>query len=241
MTVRKITNKLKLSELIDGQIVLIDKEEGWTSFDVVNKLKFFIRNKTGNKKFKVGHAGTLDPFATGLLIIATGKKTKSIQNFVEQEKTYIAEFELGKSSDTYDKTGTVTKTYTGPVPERPVIEECIASFFTGEIEQIAPMFSAKKVNGKRLYEYAREGKEIDRKKNIIAIHSYDIIDYDYHFLNVKITCSKGTYIRSLAHELGVKLNIPILCKELKRIAIGDFLVDNSLKINSFLEEIELDL
>jgi tRNA pseudouridine55 synthase len=231
---------LKLSDILNGSIILIDKVPDWTSFDIVNKIKYFVLNNSPLKKFKIGHAGTLDPFATGLLIIASGKKTKEIDQFVAMKKSYFAEFYIGQSTDSYDKTGIITESYHSEMPKREDIEESIQKHFMGEIEQVAPMFSAKKVNGKRLYEYARKGQVVERKTNRIEIFSYEIVNYHDNLLQVNISCSKGTYIRSLAHDLGIKLGVPMHCKELRRTAIGDYNVNDSLNIEHFLESIEID-
>ena len=240
-TIRAIANNLKISEILDGSVVLIDKDVDWTSFDVVNKIKYFVLNHSPLKKFKIGHAGTLDPFASGLLIIACGKKTKEIDQYVAMRKSYSAQFSLGKSTDSYDKTGETTETYNGELPKKEVILSAINKYFLGEIEQVAPMFSAKKVNGKRLYKYAREGKVVERKRNNIKIFSYEITNYHDNLLDVNIVCSKGTYIRSLAHNLGEKIGVPMHCKELRRTAIGDYNVEDSLNIQTFLDKLELDI
>lgn len=226
-------------DYIAGQTLLVDKPVGWTSFDVVNKLRYSLRKITDVKKIKVGHAGTLDPFATGLLIICTGKSTKTIDSITGQEKEYVAEFELGRSTDSQDVTGEVTEEKTIPSDlTKESIQSIISEHFLGKIEQLPPMHSAIKVDGVRLYKHAHKGKTVERKTRIVSILNYEIIDYAAPFLNVRIRCSKGTYIRTLAHDLGIKLGTVAYCKQLRRTKIGNFSVSDALPVDKMNSKIQ---
>ncbi len=233
-------NEFDLQHLIEGSVLLIDKPVSWTSFDVVNKIRSAIRHRANIKKIKVGHTGTLDPFATGLLIICTGKMTKKIQSFMELTKQYQAIYEFGKESDSYDVTGSFLKEE--DITEMPLdrIKHVIQKQFIGRIEQIPPMFSAKKVNGQRLYKLARKGKTVERQKRAIQIDQYDVINYQHPEIEVLITCSKGTYIRSLAHDLGQALNTIAYCKTLKRTAIGKYHLNQALTLENWLAQFDLN-
>jgi len=214
-------------ELIqEGHVFLIDKPLDWTSFDAVNKIRWNIRKAYDLKKIKVGHAGTLDPKATGLLLICTGKWTKRIDEFQAQEKTYTGTIKLGVSTPTYDLESEEDKTY----PTDHITEELIyetTKQFTGEIEQFPPMHSAIKVDGKRLYELAREGQEIERKARKVTIEEFKITKIDFPFVDFEVKCSKGTYIRSLAFDFGKALNSGGYLTALRRTKIGDFDVINA--------------
>lgn len=201
--------------------LLINKPEGWTSFDVVGFARKQLRPKYPEiKKLKVGHAGTLDPFATGLLIIGVGREaTKKLDEFKALPKTYVATIRLGATSDTYDKTGRIQQIPNTIPPTAKQIEEKIKSF-TGKQKQIPPMFSAKKINGQRLYELARQGIEVERKANEIEIYQIKVLDYSWPLLQIEVQCSAGTYIRSLANDIGAKLGTGAYCEELVRTKIG---------------------
>lgn len=203
--------------------ILINKEAGWTSHDVVGYLRKVTRLK------KIGHAGTLDPFATGLLIVGIGRDaTKRLNEFKDMPKVYEAVVHLGAVSDTYDGTGVVVE------QDSKLIEideiKVVLSSFLGEQEQIAPMYSAKKVGGEKLYDLARKGIEVERKPHHITIFDIELIEYNYPLLKVKITCSPGTYIRTFAHDLGQKLGVGAYCEELKRTKIGVFGVDAAIGV-----------
>lgn len=201
--------------------LLINKPEGWTSFDVVGFARKQLRPKYPEiKKLKVGHAGTLDPFATGLLIVGVGREaTKKLDEFKALPKTYVATIRLGATSDTYDKTGRIQEIPNTIPPTAKQIEETIKSF-TGKLQQIPPMFSAKKINGQRLYELARQGIEVERKANEIEIYQIKVLDYSWPLLQIEVQCSAGTYIRSLANDIGAKLGTGAYCEELVRTKIG---------------------
>ena len=223
-------------DFANGAVLNINKPVDWTSFDVVKK----IRNLTRVKK--VGHAGTLDPFATGVLIVCTGPATKRINKFVEDKKEYIGEIFLGTETDTYDSTGEIVKQYEGQdFPDTSIVEEIINSY-KGQIEQVPPMFSALKVKGKRLYKYAREGKTVERKARKIEIFEIELLLYKYPLIKVRIVCSKGTYIRSLAFDIGRDLGTGAHLKNLIRTRIGDFILEDAWDMDEFvnlIHEVEL--
>jgi len=203
--------------MIDG-ILIIDKESGITSYDVIRKLK-----RIFDKGQKIGHAGTLDPFATGLFIILLGKATKMMNTFHTYEKTYLVEGELGYCTDTQDREGKVIKKdETKITPSRDEIETIIEENIMGDITQIPPSYSAKKVEGKKAYDLAREGKELTLKPVNISISQFEVYEYEYPMLKCKIKCSTGTYIRTLIHDLGIKLGTYATTKELRRVTIGSF-------------------
>ena len=214
-----------------GEIIFIDKPLGWTSFKVVNK----IRKTIGIKK--VGHSGTLDPMATGLLIICTGKKTKELSNYLGLDKTYTGTITLGKTSPSMDKETEITET---GIDEN-INEESIknaAKEFVGEIEQTPPMYSAIKVKGKRLYKLARNGVEIERPVRKVRINSFLIKNIKIPDVEFGVNCSKGTYIRVLANDLGKKLGCEGILSELRRTSIGEFRIEKALKVEDFIEKVK---
>ena len=207
-------------------IILIDKPASWTSFDVVKKIKNIGKFK------KVGHAGTLDPFATGLLILGTDKATKSLTNLSQNSKAYQATMVFGKTTDTYDITGNIVsekKTIDFDIKEvRKILQN-----YLGESEQIAPMYSAKKVDGVRLYKLARKGQEVERKPHKIAIFEIKEIAHSGPELQIYVNCSKGTYIRSLVHDIGEVLGYGAFLKDLRRVAINGYHVSDALSVTEF--------
>lgn len=209
-------------------ILLINKEEGLSSFQAIAKVRRQLNLK------KIGHAGTLDPFATGLLIACINRATKTASLFQELPKTYEATFVFGESKDTDDLTGQTLKTCS-KIPTLKEIKEAIP-LFTGEIEQMPPQYSALKVNGKRAYKLAREGKEVALKARKRFVYEYLILNYDNNELKVQISCSSGTYIRSLARDLGEKLNSLAYVKNLIRTQIGNFKSSNSILISEISEK-----
>ncbi|WP_025664429.1 tRNA pseudouridine(55) synthase TruB [Aquimarina megaterium] len=216
----------------DGQVLLIDKPLQWTSFQVVNKLRWLIRKNFGIKKIKVGHAGTLDPLATGLLLICTGKYTKRIQEFQGQAKEYTGTILLGATTPSYDLETEIDQTF----PVDHISEEIIhktTSLFIGEIEQYPPIFSALKKDGKRLYEYAREGETVEINSRKINITEFEITNIKFPEVEFRVVCSKGTYIRSLAHDFGKALNSGAHLTVLRRTKIGSFSVEDATTIESF--------
>jgi tRNA pseudouridine55 synthase len=220
----------------NGQVLLIDKPLTWTSFQAVNKLRWAIRQAFNIKKIKVGHAGTLDPLATGLLVICTGKMTKQINTFQGQEKEYTGVFKIGSTTPSFDLETDVDKTY----PTDHITKELIQSTtkqFIGVIDQFPPVFSAIKMDGKRLYEFARAGEEVVIKSRQVEIKTFEITEIDGLNLKFRVVCSKGTYIRSLAHDFGKALDSGAHLSELRRIRIGDFKVENAVAPEEFLQEL----
>lgn len=211
-------------DFLNGQVLLIDKPLGWSSFQAVNKLKWAIRKKFSLKKFKIGHAGTLDPLATGLLVICTGKFTKKITEYQGQEKEYTGVFTLGATTPSYDLETEINETFSTDHITPNLIHKTTAQFI-GEIEQVPPVFSALKKDGKRLYEFAREGKAVDIPKRKVSVSAFEIIKVDNLNIHFRIACSKGTYIRSIANDFGEALNSGAHLTSLRRTKIGDFNVD----------------
>lgn len=229
---------MNVEKIQEGHVFLIDKPLDWTSFDVVNKIRWNIRKAYNLKKIKVGHAGTLDPKATGLLLVCTGKMTKSIDQLQAQEKTYTGTIKLGVTTPTYDLESEEDQTFPTEHLTDELIHEATQQFI-GEIQQFPPMHSAIKVDGKRLYELAREGQEIERKSRTITIYDFKITKIDLPFVDFECHCSKGTYIRSLAFDFGKALNSGGYLTALRRTKIGDFDVrnaDNSSFERSYFEE-----
>lgn len=217
-----------------GEVILVDKPLGWTSFDVVNKIRWKLRKRYDLKKFKVGHAGTLDPLATGLLIICTGKKTKESQFLMAEEKTYTGTILLGKTTPSYDLETAYDATYPVDHINEELLQETAQSFL-GEQWQAPPIFSAKKVDGKRAYESARAGKEIELKKSLVTIHDFIITTDRFPEINFTIRCSKGTYIRSIAHDFGERLKSGGTLIALRRTASGNHHVKEAKTVDEWLE------
>ncbi|MGB0455994.1 MAG: tRNA pseudouridine(55) synthase TruB [Flavobacteriaceae bacterium] len=221
----------------NGQLLLIDKPLEWTSFQVVNKLRWHIRKTFQIKKIKVGHAGTLDPLATGLLIICTGKKTKQIEQYQAQVKTYTGTLVLGSTTPSYDLETEIDTTYPITHITEDLIHQTTAKF-TGTIEQYPPVFSALKKDGKRLYEFAREGKEVEISARKIVIDFFNITAINGLEVDFEIQCSKGTYIRSLAHDFGKALNSGAHLSALRRTKIGNFSVDHAISVDAFIDSLK---
>ncbi len=219
---------------LKGQVLLIDKPLEWSSFQVVNKLRWLIRKEYQLKKIKVGHAGTLDPLASGLLIICTGKETKNITTYQAQEKEYTGTITLGATTPSYDLETEVDQTFPIDQLTEDLIHATTAQF-TGEIQQKPPIFSAIKKDGKRLYELARAGETTEIKSRTVTIHDFQITRIELPQVDFKISCSKGTYIRSIAHDFGAALNNGGHLTALRRTAIGNYRVENAMSIESFEE------
>lgn len=223
----------------NGQVLLIDKPLEWTSFQVVNKLRWHIRKRFDIKKIKVGHAGTLDPLATGLLIICTGKQTKNINEYQGQIKEYTGTITLGETTPSYDLETEVNETF----PTEHITEELIhktTEQFTGKIQQKPPIFSAIKKDGKRLYELARKGETTEIKSREITISEFEITNINTNKVDFRVVCSKGTYIRSLAYDFGLALNSGAHLSALRRTKIGNFSVSDGLSIDNFIESLEVE-
>lgn len=223
----------------EGEIILIDKPLTWTSFDAVNKIRWNIKQKLGVKKIKVGHAGTLDPLATGLLIICTGKKTKTIDTIQAEEKTYTGTILLGKTTPSFDLETEYNKEFPTEHITVELMEEVRQSFL-GEQQQQPPVFSAKQIDGKRAYEHARAGREIEMKFNTIHISDFKIDSARFPEIDFEIKCSKGTYIRSIAHDFGQKLNSGGTLIALRRTQSGNFSVENAFTVEEFISKIHED-
>jgi len=206
----------------------INKPLDWTSFDVVNKIRYTTRIK------KVGHAGTLDPFATGVLLILTGKNTKRQNEFMEMPKTYETLIQLGHRMDTGDRTGQILASKTVPELSDPLILQTLERFM-GEIEQIPPMYSAKKVDGQKLYKLARQGKIIERKPSRIKIYDIELLSHASDQLHLRVKCGRGTYIRVLAEDIAHMLGTEAYVEELVRTAIGDYRIADAQSIPEFIE------
>ncbi len=217
----------------NGQLLLIDKPLTWTSFQAVNKLRWEIRQAFNIKKIKVGHAGTLDPLATGLLIICTGKMTKQIDMFQGQDKEYTGTFTLGSTTPSYDLESEIDAKF----PTEHISEEDIhnaTKTFMGDIEQFPPVFSALKKNGKRLYEYARAGEDVEINSRTVHISAFEITAIKGLQVQFRVVCSKGTYIRSLANDFGKALKSGAHLSELRRTKIGDFEVKDAVLPEDFI-------
>lgn len=226
------TKTITPEEFKEGQILLFDKPLNWTSFQLVNKARWLIRKSCNIKKIKVGHAGTLDPLATGLLVICTGKFTKRIEQFQGQEKEYTGTFTLGATTPSYDMETEVDETF----PIEHISENNITNVtfdFIGEIEQVPPVFSALKKDGKRLYEYARNGEDVEVKSRKVTITEFEITEIRFPEVDFRVVCSKGTYIRSLANDFGKALSSGAYLSALRRTRIGDFKVEDSMDLEAF--------
>ena len=223
-------------DFLDGQVLLIDKPSGWSSFQAVNAIKWAIRKKFGLKKIKIDHAGTLDPLATGLLLLCTGKFTKRIQELQGQLKEYTGTITLGATRPSYDLETEIDQLFPTNHITKEQIEEATKTFL-GKIEQQPPIFSALKKDGKRLYEYAREGTHVELPTRTIEIFNFDIISIVMPQIQFRVVCSKGTYIRSLAHDFGKALSSGGYLSALRRTKIGDYNVDNALEPKKFNEMI----
>ena len=216
-------------DIKEGKVILIDKPINWTSFDVVNYIRKSLQHKFKIKKIKVGHAGTLDPLATGLLIICIGKQTKNISKYQDLAKTYTGKFKLGESTPSFDAETDVNEKFEYNHITINNLKK-LANEFIGNSLQKPPIFSAIKKDGKRLYNYARENKEIEIDKREIKIYDFEILDFNSPYVEFKIDCSKGTYIRTIANDFGKRLNSGSYLYELRRTKIGEFSVLNAIDI-----------
>ncbi len=216
----------------EGQLLLMDKGLDWTSFDVVNKVRTQLKYRRNLPKIKVGHAGTLDPLASGLLLICTGKMTKQIEKFQGLSKEYTATLEFGKTTPSFDKE-TEPDAHFETAHITPEAIEAMIPKFIGESEQMPPHYSAKRVNGQRAYLSARKGKTLPLKPASVCIHSIEILDMDLPFLTLKIHCSKGTYIRALVRDMGQSLNSGAYLTSLRRTRIGNYSVEDAMTVEEF--------
>jgi tRNA pseudouridine55 synthase len=216
----------------NGQLILIDKPLEWTSFQVVNKVRWLIRKQFDIKKIKVGHAGTLDPLATGLLILCSGKFTKKIDTYQAQEKEYTGTFTLGATTPSYDLETEIDQQFDISGITSDKIKMAVQQFI-GEIQQQPPVFSALKKDGKRLYEFARAGEEVEIPMRTVSITAFEITNIDLPNIDFRVVCSKGTYIRSLANDFGKALDNGAHLSALRRTKIGDFSVDDAVSMETF--------
>lgn len=217
-------------DFVEGEIVCIDKPLHWTSFDLVGKLRYKLCRKLNIKKLKVGHAGTLDPLATGVMILCTGKKTKLIESFQYQTKEYVATIKLGETTPSFDLETEVDETYPTAHIDKESAEKALMSF-VGEIEQVPPAFSACKIGGERAYNLAREGKEVNLKPKILVIDEIELLDFNMPTITVRVVCSKGTYIRALARDIGLALGSGAHLTALRRTRIGEITVDDCITVD----------
>lgn len=220
-------------DMSEGAVLLIDKPYTWTSFNVVNKIRVMLRRHTGNKNIKVGHAGTLDPLATGLLVVCVGKATKKANELTNQQKVYEATFKLGETTASFDLEKPVNARYATEHITKSLVQSVVGQF-VGKQEQVPPVFSAKLIDGKRAYKMARQGQDVEMKPVEIEIFNMQILEFAMPFLRLRIDCSKGTYIRSIARDLGYALNSGAHLTQLRRLASGNFNINNAITI----EELE---
>ncbi len=229
-------------DFISGEVLYINKPLNWTSFTLVRKLRNKLCRKLGIKKLKVGHAGTLDPLATGVMIVCTGKKTKLIESFQYQTKEYIATIKIGETTPSFDLETAVD----GVFPVEHITQELVEAKlkdFIGEIEQVPPTYSACKVDGKRAYEFAREGQDVELKPKLLVIDEIELLNYSFPEIRVRVVCSKGTYIRALARDIGVALGSGAHLTALERTRIGEVTLDQCIEgsqIEEFVDALIID-
>lgn len=229
-------------DFVSGEIIGIDKPYGWTSFDAVKRLRGAIQRRLNVKKFKVGHAGTLDPLATGVLIVCTGRATRKIDSLQLGKKEYIATMRLGATTPSYDLEKEIDATYPYEHVTREMILETLPKF-TGHILQVPPVFSAVKIDGKRAYEHARKGRDVELKAKPLEIEEFELLDFDGRDMTFRIVCSKGTYIRALARDLGAALQSGAHLISLRRTRVGGVSVEQCLSVEDavkLISECELE-
>lgn len=226
-------------DFITGEIIGIDKPLGWTSFDAVKRLRGAIQRRMHVRKFKVGHAGTLDPLATGVLVICTGRATRRISELQEGMKEYVAEITLGATTPSFDLETEIDATYPYGHVTRELVEGVLPQF-TGRVMQVPPVFSAVKVDGKRAYSFARKGKDVELKPKALEIREIEVLGFEAPVLTLRILCSKGTYIRALARDLGTALSTGAHLTGLRRTRVGDVTIDACWSLEEALEHIASD-
>lgn len=222
---------------IEGEVLYLDKPLGWTSFDAVKRVRGALTRRMGVKKLKVGHAGTLDPLATGVMILCTGRATRRIEELQAGVKEYVATIALGATTPSYDLETEIDATYPTEHITRELVEETLQKFH-GRIEQIPPAFSAVKVDGKRAYELARKGREVELKPKILVIDEIELLEYSQSSITIRVVCSKGTYIRALARDIGAALGSGGHLTALRRTKVGDVAIENCLSIQQAAELIK---
>ncbi len=225
---------IDIKEFSEGSTIIVDKPLTWTSFDVVNKIRWNLKQALKVKKIKVGHAGTLDPLASGLLILCIGKHTKLIDSIMVGEKTYTGTILLGKTTPSYDLESEFNQEFeTNHITDE--LLESVRLTFLGEIQQVPPIFSAKQIDGQRAYDLARAGKEVELKPNTVHISDFKITNNRFPEIDFEISCSKGTYIRSIAHDFGKSLNSGGTLIELRRTKSGDFSINDAKSVDEWIE------
>ncbi len=224
-------------DFVKGEVLFVNKPLGWTSFDLVNKIRWKLRRALKLKKLKVGHAGTLDPLATGVMIICTGKATKRIEEFQYQTKEYIATLRLGATTPSYDLEKEIDTYYPMEHITRELVDKVIPTF-TGEIWQVPPVYSAVKVDGKRAYDYARDGQEVELKPKLLVIDDIETLEFTPPMLKIRVVCSKGTYIRALARDIGEALGSGAHLTALERTRIGDVKLEDCVEVEALLEQLD---
>lgn len=225
-------------DFVEGEILYVEKPLNWTSFDLVNKIRWKITRSLKLKKLKVGYAGTLDPLATGVMIICTGKATKRIDEFQYQDKEYIATLKLGATTPSFDLEKEIDAVYPTKHITRELIDQVIPTF-KGEIWQVPPVYSAVKVEGKRAYDYAREGQAVELKPKLLVIDEIEVLNFSLPELKIRVVCSKGTYIRALARDIGEALHSGAHLTALERTRIGEVTLEKCLKIDDLLNRFEI--
>jgi len=226
-------------DFINGATLLVDKPQGWTSFDVVNKIRYRLKHRLKVKKIKVGHAGTLDPMATGLLIICTGKATKQLHTMQGLDKTYTGTMTLGATTPSFDQETSIDETFPIDHINAELVEEARQTFM-GEISQVPPMFSAIKVDGQPLYKKARKGQVVEVQPRKVIITSFEITNIDIPSLEFEVTCSKGTYIRSLANDFGKAMQSGAYLSALRRTRIGPHKIEEAWNLDKLIELLEMN-
>lgn len=224
-------------DYISGEVLVIDKPYRWTSFDAVKRLRGAVQRRLNAKRFKVGHAGTLDPLATGVLLVCTGRATKRIAELQEGMKEYVAEISFGATTPSYDLEKEIDATY----PWEHITPELIAETlpkFQGHLMQVPPVFSAVKVDGKRAYNYARKGKEVEIKAKPLEIKELEVLNWEAPKLTLRVLCSKGTYIRALARDLGEAMNSGAHLTALRRTRVGEYTINDAMSLDQALELIK---
>lgn len=219
---------------LEGEILYIDKPLHWSSFDAVKRVRGALLRRLGLKKMKVGHAGTLDPLATGVMIVCTGRATKRIDELQAHVKEYVATIALGATTPSFDLETEIDETFPTDHITRELVEETLKKF-TGRIEQVPPAFSACKIDGKRAYKIARKGKEVNLKAKILVIDEIELIEYSQQSITIRVVCSKGTYIRALARDIGEALNSGGHLTALRRTRVGDISVNDCLSVDQAVE------
>lgn len=224
-------------DFLKGEIFHIDKPYGWTSFAVVGKLRYHISKRLGVKKIKVGHAGTLDPLASGVLVVCTGKATKRIDELQAGVKEYVAEIKLGATTPSFDLETEEDATYPWEHITREQIDNVLQTQFVGSIEQVPPSYSACKINGKRAYKIARTGNEVELKVKTLVINEIELLEFEGQRLVIRVVCGKGTYIRALARDIGLALGSGAHLTGLRRTRVGDVLVQECLSVDEAVDVI----